>query len=146
MSGRIRRALATIKGWWNRASTAVLGLLRGVVRVVGTVAVRVVGYATTVLAAIRERHPERLARDAGYRSVVASAVSAVLVTVVPQPAVAAALAVLVSEHLGSPREAQRDRYDYDADEDDGYEAYDAHRAWSSPSSRPPQRLWDRYAD
>ena len=146
MSGLLRRALATIKGWWSRASRAALGLLRGVVRVVQTVAARVVGYAAAVLGAIRERHRERLARDPGYRTALATGLSALLVTITPQPAVAAALAVLVSEHLGSPREAQRDRYDYDADEDDGYEAYDAHRAWSSPSSRPPQRLWDRYAD
>ena len=51
MSGLLRRALATIKGWWNRASTTALGLLRGVVRVVG--------HAATVLAAIRARHRER---------------------------------------------------------------------------------------
>jgi hypothetical protein len=59
VSGLLRRALATIKGWWSRASTAVLGLLRGAVRLVRTVAVRVVGHAATVLAAIRARHRER---------------------------------------------------------------------------------------
>ena len=118
MTALLCRALATTKGWWSRASTTVLGLLRGVVRVVRTGTVRAIGYAAAVLAAVRARHRERLVRDPGYRSVVASAVSAVLVTVITQPAVA----------------------------DGGFEAYDARRAWSPPSSRPPQRLWDRYTD
>jgi hypothetical protein len=113
--------------------------------VVRTVAVRVVGAASTALLAIRDRHRERVARDSGYRSLVATALSAVLVTVIPQPAVAAALAVLVSEHLGNPSaSAEQPAYSYD-DEQDGYEAYDARRAWSTPS-RQPQRLWDRYTD
>ena len=145
MTGLVRRALATIKGWWDRASTAVLGLLRGVVRVVRTVAVRVVGYATTVLAAIRERHRQRMARDPSYRTAIATGLSALLVTITPQPAVAAALAVLVSEHLGGPRQSQEASYEYD-DEDEAYKGYDASRAWSSTSSRPSQRLWDTYAD
>ena len=133
-----------IKGCWSRASTAVLGLLTGVVRVVRRVAVWVAGNAATVLGAIRERHRERMLRDPSYRTAIATGLSALLVTITPQPAVAATLAVLVSEHLGSPREAQRDRYDYDADEDDGYEAYDARRAWSSSPSSRPQGLWDTY--
>jgi len=33
-----------------------------------------------------------------------------------------------------------------ADEDGGYEAYDARRAWSTAPSRPPQRLWNTYTD
>jgi hypothetical protein len=103
------------------------------------------GYAATVLGAIRARHRERLVCDPSYRTAIATGLSALLVTITPQPAVAAALVVLLSEHLDSPREAQRDRYDYD--EDGGFEAYDARRAWSSPpSSRPPQRLWDTYTD
>ena len=142
MTGLVRRALATIKGWWDRAFTAVLGLLRGVVRVVRTVAVRVVGYATTVLAAIRERHRERMTLDPAYRTAIATGLSALLVTITPQPAVAAALAVLVSEHLGSPLQSQETSYDYDT-EDEAYKGYDARRAWASPPSRPPQRLWDR---
>ena len=147
MTGLIRRVLAVIKGWWHRASTAVLGIVNGVVRVVRTIAVRVVGYAAAVLAAIRDRHRERMSRDPSYRTAIATGLSALLVTITPQPAVAAALAVLVSEHLGSPRSTtEQSAYGYDTD-DDGYEAYDARRAWSStPSSRQPQRLWDHYTD
>ena len=147
MTGLVRRVLATMKGWWNRAATAVLSVVNGVERIVRTVAFRVVGYAATVLAAIRNRHRERMSRDPAYRTAIATGLSALLITITPQPAVAAALAVLVSEHLGSPRSsAEEPAYAYDSDEDDGYEAYDARRAWSSPSSRQPQRLWDRYTD
>jgi hypothetical protein len=145
VSGLVRRALATIRGWWHSASTAVIGLLRGAVRVVRTVAVRLVGYASAVLGAIRVRHRDRMSRDPSYRAAIATGLSAILVTITPQPAVAAALAVLVSEHLGSPRQSHDVGYGYD-DEQDEYEAYDARRAWSAPSSRPPQRLWDRYTD
>ena len=146
MTALLCRALATTKGWWSRASTTVLGLLRGVVRVVRTGTVRAIGYAAAVLAAVRARHRERLARDPSYRTAIATGLSALLVTITPQPAVAAALAVLVSEHLGSPRQSQQTAYVYDTDEDDGYESYDARRSWSSPSSQPPQRLWDTYTD
>jgi len=61
-----------IKGCWSRASTAVLGLLTGVVRVVRRVAVWVVGNAATVLGAIRERHRERMLRDPSYRTAIGS--------------------------------------------------------------------------
>ena len=71
--------------------------------------------------------------------------SALLVTIIPQPAVAAPLAVLVSEHLGSQRTVQETGYGYE-DEQDDFEGHDARRAWSSISSRPPKRLWDRYTD
>ena len=56
--------------------------------------------------------------------------------------------MLVSEHLGSPRQAQQTSYDYDADEGEngGYQTHDARRAWSTPPSRPPRRLWDTYTD
>ena len=145
MTGLLRRAWVTVTGWWRSVSTAVLGLVRGVVRVLRTVAVRVVGYATAVLAAIRERHRERMTRDPAYRTAIATGLSALLVTISPQPAVAAALAVLVSEHLGSQRQAEQTAYDYD-DEQDDYQAYDARRAWSTSPSRPPQRLWDTYSD
>jgi hypothetical protein len=144
VTGLIGHALVTIRGWWRRVSTAVLSVVNGVVRIVRTVAVRAVGYAAAALAAIRERHRDRMSRDPSYRTAIATGLSALLVTITPQPAVAAALAVLVSEHLGNPRASQETRSAYD-DEDDGYEAYDARRAWSSPSAaRPPQRLWDRY--
>ena len=55
------------------------------------------------------------------------------------------LAVHVSEHLGSPRQAQESGYGFD-DEQDEYVGDDARRAWASPPSRPPQRPWDRYPD
>ena len=146
MTGLVRRVLATIKGWWSRASTTVLGLLSGAVRVVRTVAVRVAGHTAAVLAAIRERHRDRMARDPSYRTAIATGLSALLVTITPQPAVAAALAVLVSEHLGSPSQSHDVGYGYD-DERDDLQSYDARRAWSSPSApRPPQRLWERYTD
>ena len=83
--------------------------------------------------------------DPSYRTAIATGLSALLVTITPQPAVAAALAVLVSEHLGSPDKAHEAGYGYD-DEDDGYEAYDTRRAWSSPTPRPAHRPWDRYTD
>jgi hypothetical protein len=147
VTGLIRQALATVKGWWHRVSTAVLGVVSGVVRVVRTVTVRLLGYATAVLGAIRARHRDRMSRDPSYRSAIATGLSALLVTITPQPAVAAALAVLVSEHLGSPRTAaDRPAYSYDDEQSGDYESYDAHRAWSAPSPRPPQRLWDRYTD
>jgi hypothetical protein len=145
VTGLIGRALATIRGWWRRVSTAVLSVVNGVVHVARTVTVRVVGYATAVLVAIRDRHRERMARDASYRTAIATGLSALLVTITPRPAIAAAMAVLVSEHLGSPRQPQDTEYAYD-DDRDGYESHYARRAWSTPSSRPPQRLWDRYSD
>ena len=146
MTSLVRRALGVIQGWWHRVSTAVLGLLSGVVRVVRTVAVSVVGHAAAVLVAIRERHRERMSRDPAYRTAIATGLSALLVTITPQPAVAAALAVLVSEHLGSPDKAHEAGYGYDDEDEDDYEGYDAHRAWSSPTSRPAHRPWDRYTN
>ena len=53
MSGLVRRVLATVRGWWGKASTVVLTVVNGVVRVVRTVAVRVLGAAAAVLAGIR---------------------------------------------------------------------------------------------
>ena len=118
MSGLVHRVLATVRGWWSRASTAVLAVVNGVVRVVRTVAVRVVGYATTVLAAIRARHRERMTLDPAYRTAIATSLSALLVKITPQPAVAAALPVLVSEHLGSPRQAHESGYGFDDEQDE----------------------------
>ena len=114
-------------------------------RVVRTVAVRLVGYATAVLAAIRERHRERMTRDPAYRTAIATGLSALLLTITPQPAVAAALAVLVSEHLGASHAASKQHaYGY---EEDGYEVNDTSHAWSSmPSSRPSQRGWESLQD
>ena len=145
MTGLLRRAWVTVKGWWRSVSTAVLGLVRRRRARRAHRRRRVVGYATAVLVAIRERHRERMTRDPAYRTAIATGLSALLVTITPQPASAAALAVLVSEHLGSSRPAEQTAYDYD-DEQDDYEAYDARRAWSTSSTRPPQRLFDRYTD
>ena len=86
-----------------------------------------------------------MTRDPAYRTAIATGLSALLVTITPQPAVAAALAVLVSRAPRQPAPAEQTAYDYD-DEQDDYEAYDARRAWSTSPSRPPQRLWDRYPD
>ena len=79
---------------------------------------------------------------------IATGLSALLVTITPQPAVAAALAVLVSEHLGTPQQSPGVAFDRDPDDEDGYDDYDARRAWSarSPASRPPERLWDGWRD
>jgi hypothetical protein len=146
VTGLLRRALAVVKGWWHRVSTAALTIVNGVVRVVRTIAVRVVGYAATVLAGIRDRHRDRMSGDPAYRTAIATGLSALLVTITPQPAVAAALAVLVSEHLGSPRQSHDAEYAYDDDRDD-LQSYGARRAWSSPSAaRPPQRLWNQFND
>lgn len=90
-----------------------------------------------------------MSRGASYRTAIATGLSALLVTITPQPAVAAALALLVSEQIGGQHRASAEQsaYGYDSDEDDGYAAYDARRAWSTPTTpRPPQRLWDRYTD
>jgi hypothetical protein len=143
VSGLVRRALAAVSGWLSWAAAAVAGAVRVVVRTARTVTVRVIGAVSTALAGIRQRHRERLARDAGYRTALATGLSALLVTVTPQPAVAAALAVLVSEHLGSPRQPVGASYNHEPDDEDGYDDYDTRRAWSTPSpSRSPQRLWD----
>ena len=73
----------------------------------------------------RTRHIERAGHDPAYRSALASGATAVISVVTAQPAIAAALGVLVAEHLRAPTTVRsasspgpRRLWDEDWDEDD----------------------------
>jgi hypothetical protein len=144
--GLLRRLAALLARWAHTATRVVVHAARRVLGRLRTVAVRIAATSSAVLGGIWQRHTDRLEHDPGYRTALATGMSALLVTIAPQPAVAAALAVLVAEHVGTPaRHVRVAAPEYD--EDDEYERYDARRAWAPrPDSRTGQRSWDRYPD
>lgn len=110
-----------------------------VLRLIGrTVRGWAVGIAVVINRAA-DRHRERVADDPAYTRTVATAVSELAITLLPQPTVATAVAILLTGIL-SPDQPQPHRarsapvYD-----ESGYDPYPApHR-----SSPPSGSLWDR---
>ena len=101
------------------------------------------GWATGITTAAKRaagRHRDRIADDPGYTRTVATAVSELAVTLLPQPNVATAVAILLSGIL-SPDEPQPHRarqtpvYD-----ENGYDPYPStHRSNTASAGS----LWDR---
>ena len=124
------RLLDVLKGLWRRI-TGVWHRIQGVVASTASGGVHRISTAVTVAV---KRHLAAWRHETTYRRTLAAALAAVFATLLPHPAIAAAMGAMIAE-----RPSRRPVWDDDEDDEPRW----GHRqpAWSS---RP--RLWDTLDD
>lgn len=117
-----------LRAWLSRITYRIAGWARSVA-----------GWFSRYAHAVAERHRDRMSSDTTYRSALIHASTAGATVLFAQPAIAAAIGVLISEHV-RPRRTRTvsspgvSRGLWDADWDDEEDTFDSDRDW--PRYRP----------